>query len=179
MAAETPIRLMVRDITTCQFFDGTAVTPLTLAIRLKDGAISWTSHIPDGVETQDQNGACLGAIRDGAELGRSEVTFDCDMFDVGDNGTDAVLADVLDGDGVPLATWVSTTATESGETKTFGIKIVIANRGSAGVLKGCTLSWAAVRIVPPINYTGARDGFTVKGLTFRSTQMKPTKTRAS
>lgn len=179
MAAETTVRLMVRDITTCQFFDATSVTPLTLPIRLKDGAIGWTVHLPDAVETQDQNGAILGPLRDGAEMGRSEVTFDCDIFDVGDNGTDATFLDVLEMDGVPLATWVSTTATESGETKTFGLKIVIANRGSAGALKGCTLTWAAGRFVPPFNYAGARDGFTVKGLTFRSTQMKPTKTRTT
>ena len=178
MAAETTSRLMVRDITTCQFYDGTG-TPLTLAIRLKDGDISWTVHTPDIIETQDQNGAIVGALRDGAETGRSEITLNCDIFDVGDNGTDAVFLDLVEGDGVPLATWVSTTATESSETKTFGVKIVVANRGTAGALKGATLTWAACRFVPPVTITGARDGFHASGLTIRSTQMKPTKVRTT
>lgn len=178
MAAETTTRLMVRDITTLQFFDGTG-TPLTLAVRLKNGSISWTSHQPDIVETQDQNGAVTGPLRDGAETGRSEITMSCDVFDVGDHASDATFADLLEQDGVVGSTWVSTTSTESGETKTFGVKMIIANRGSAGALKGATLTWAACRFVPPVTFTGERDGFHVSGLTIRSTAMKPTKVRTS
>jgi len=178
MAAETTTRLMVRDISTLQFFDATG-TPLTLAVRLKDGSISWTVHQPDIVETQDANGACIGPLRDGAETGRSEITLNCDIFDVGDNASDATFLDLVEQDGVVGSTWVSTTSTESGETKTFGVKMIIANRGSAGALKGATLTWAACRFVPPVTITGARDGFHASGLTIRSTQMKPTKTRTT
>lgn len=178
MAAETTTRLMVRDISTCQFFDGTG-TPLTLAVRLKNGDISWTVHQPDIVETQDANGAAIGVLRDGAETGRSELQFNCDIFDIGDNASDAVFLDLVEQDGVVGSTWTSTTSTESGETKTFGVKIVVANRGSAGALKGATLTWAACRFVPPVTITGARDGFHASGLTIRSMQMKPTKTRTT
>lgn len=179
MAAETTTRLMVRDITSFKAFDATSGTRLELALRLKDGSVSYTVHQPDIVETQDQNGAVIGPLRDGAETGRSEITLNCDIFDVGDYSTDAVFIDLVEQDGKVGSTWVSTTATESGETKTFGVEMVIANRGSAGALKGATLTWAACRFVPPVTITGARDGFHASGLTIRSTQMKPTKTRTT
>lgn len=179
MAAETTTRLMVRDITSVKAFDATSGTRLELAMRLKNGDISWTVHQPDIVETQDQNGAAIGVLRDGAETGRSEITMNCDIFDVGDYSTDAVFLDLVEQDGKVGSTWVSTTSTESGETKTFGLEIVIANRGSAGALKGCTLTWAACRFVPPVTITGARDGFHASGLTIRSMQMKPTKVRTT
>lgn len=175
--AETTTRLNVADISSILWFDANG-TRKTLPVRLKDGTIEWTVHWPDMIETQDQNGEYLSG-RDGGRTGRSEVKFSCDIFDVGDHSTEATFPDLVEQDGYVAASWTSTDTTQSGERKKFGLEIVLANRNSAGALKGCTLTWPMGDFVPPATYSGSRDGFTANGLTWRSTVQKPTKTRTS
>lgn len=176
--AETTTRLATIDISSILWFDATG-TRKTLPITLKGGMITITEHFPARVETKDANDNVI-SVRDGAKSGRVEVKFDCDVFDAGTLSTEATFIDLLRQTGYVASTWTSTLTTQTGERKQFGLEIVIANRNSAGALKGGTYTIAAGDFVPPYDLTGDKDdGFSVKGLTWRGTVQAGTHVRTS
>lgn len=176
--AETVLSLALKDLTVT-ITDGTR----SYVPKFKGGTLSWTIVPPESVECQDQNGNAL-SYRDGARVGRSEVTFtDAIYFDVGEHGTDVTLIDLINQEGVVASTWTTVSGTgadgsrvipsvEAGERKRFKLTVVVANR-SGGSVKGGTYTWDDGDFVPGATPTYEHGGARFPSLVWRSSQEKP------
>lgn len=177
--AETRVGMLIRDVTTIQWFDYTSPTALTYS-PVAEGGFEWTEFAPEQVEMNDQNGAPL-AYRDGAETGRSVITLtNLRVWDPGNNGSDVTLLDVLRQTGA-VASWVGASGTGSGgrtipttapgERKRFGFRITTQGRG--GSLYGGTYTWDDVDSPPPETIKWDRGGVIIPSLKITSSQMRP------